>query len=368
MSITLEGILAKNKKYAYLGQPLSPKAAYLLLTDQVEVHIAQFCKDNSSVCDDALFWEALFADTYSDLYPPFKKISTPFVGKNPLVIMPSLYRAPVFWRDLYTDLENVRDRNDGGELLATVEELANSEPPTKEELVGELALSFWTLLVALENIEGAEMYLLPLILRKHSSFFEYVSARRKEDFLALSSLNGNAKIVTLLLKDKSVNPATKGSIALWNAISGGNEEVVWLLIADGRVNANAVLEDASRKGNLDVFRFVLEELGVDPSFNDNVAIQEAARGGHWHIVKLLIEDGRADPSANNSSALIYASIGGHFDVVQLLIEDGRADPSANNSSALFYASRGTYLEHHDIERILLEDGRSQPSAVKRKIP
>lgn len=48
--------------------------------------------------------------------------------------------------------------------------------------------------------------------------------------------HGRARIVTLLLADKRVNPATKNGEALEWAVNNGHSEVVQLLLEDGRID------------------------------------------------------------------------------------------------------------------------------------
>jgi hypothetical protein len=80
----------------------------------------------------------------------------------------------------------------------------------------------------------------------------------------------------------------------------------------------------------------------------------ASEVGHEDIVALLLQDGRADPTALENFAIRRASEFGHEKVVSLLLQDGRSNPAACDNYALRYAS---YRGHTKIVEILLQDGR-----------
>ena len=55
------------------------------------------------------------------------------------------------------------------------------------------------------------------------------------------------------------------------------------------------------------------------------ALIQASLNGRDEIVKVLLADGRVDPSAWNNDAIRWALSQGHFDVVKILLSDHRVD-------------------------------------------
>lgn len=80
---------------------------------------------------------------------------------------------------------------------------------------------------------------------------------------------------------------------------------------------------ASSRGHVEVVTLLLKDKRVDPTIKNNMAIRWSAEKGHTKIVKLLLNDPRIDPSDRNNYALEMATLNGHLGVVKLLLKDKR---------------------------------------------
>ncbi len=355
------------------------------------------CPDDAVSTTDSLLWEARFMEAYPDIYPAVRVVAKPFVGKDALVILPSSYRSPNFWKDLYSDMHNVRSLPDGGALLRTVEKLMNGEKPDRGESVKELVNSFWTLLVALLNLNSTCELLLPLVLKYDSSLLDYASAevierlnivlgsggtsldclvedsylyllkdsrvvlsdRCKTEVLSVSCFRGYLEVVRLFLGEpdrfSTVDLASSHYLSL--GLVRGNTELVRLLLVDGRVDPAAEESDAlfiaCEGGHTGIVALLLADGRAEPA---NIVC--CWWGWKLEVVHLLLQDRRADPSQNGNMGLQLAAKCGNVWAIKLLLEDRRASPSAHGNTALLMASWGGHLE---IVQLLLKDGRADPT-------
>ncbi len=67
----------------------------------------------------------------------------------------------------------------------------------------------------------------------------------------------------------------------------------------------------------------LMKAGVDPGTRGSIGICNAVEGNHLHVLYLLLDDGRCDPTAMDNCALYAALRGGFVDGVVLLLNDHR---------------------------------------------
>jgi ankyrin repeat protein len=168
----------------------------------------------------------------------------------------------------------------------------------------------------------------------------------------IASKKGNLEIVRLLLEN-GADVHVENDDALRLASQEGHLEMVRLLLEKG-VNVNAkyghALRAASAAGHLEIVKLLIEN-GAKVNAKEDEALREASRSGHFKIVKLLIENG-AKVNAFDDVALRVASKKGYLEIAQLLLENG-ADVNANGGQALSDASENGYLE---IVRLLIEKG------------
>ena len=174
----------------------------------------------------------------------------------------------------------------------------------------------------------------------------------------ISALNNeHFDVVKVLLKDERFDPAADDNEAIHHCALCNDPWGLKLLLQDrlrNRVNPaarnNLFIQCASKKGNYESAKRLLQDARVDPSANNNLAIRSSAGKGHYKIVKLLLKDVRVDPSADNNAAIRSSAGNGHHKIVKLLLKDDRVDPNADDNYAICLASqRG----HHKTVKLLL---------------
>ncbi len=127
---------------------------------------------------------------------------------------------------------------------------------------------------------------------------------------------------------------------------------------------NKILIDASKKGNIEIVKLVLNSGSID-DFYANVALMYASKKGTIEIVQLLL-DKDADVNAisdDGGTALMLASKKGNREIIELLLNSG-ADINAisnNGNIALIMAAESG---HREIVEVLLNNGASNGSTNK----
>ena len=171
--------------------------------------------------------------------------------------------------------------------------------------------------------------------------------------LVQASMWGKTETVKLLSK----HGAKKNlDWALEAASNGGHTEIVNFLfdygveVDDCDMFDTAALVEASRNGNADTVRFLLEQLGITNRLG--VALRAASGEGHLDIVRLLSEYGSAD---DLGYALIEASRSGHTEVIKFLIKcDVFVDFQYKEQNTPLIISGGN--GHTDSAELLIECG------------
>ncbi len=136
--------------------------------------------------------------------------------------------------------------------------------------------------------------------------------------------------------------------------------------ADIRADNDYAVGWASRKGHLEVVKFLVEH-GANVRANNDYAVRSASQNGHLEVVKFLVSKG-SDIRAKNDKSVKYASQNGkidrsseqstkrasrcHLTVVKFLVEKG-ADIKADNNYAVKYASENGHLT---VVKSLVEQG------------
>lgn len=95
---------------------------------------------------------------------------------------------------------------------------------------------------------------------------------------------------------------------------------------------NRPLRLVARFGKLKVFKYLCEEIGLDPNCENNRCIGLAAEGGHLDIVKYCLEHG-ADPAADDNYAIRFACGKNHLETVRYLYQTGKCDITAKDYNA-----------------------------------
>ena len=201
-----------------------------------------------------------------------------------------------------------------------------------------------------------------LLVRYHERAGYNFTSDNHRGFLLLVE-NGQADLLSRLLKDDKIDPSVNNNEAIRLACTRGNTEIIKLLLAHQKVdpsaNDNEAIRYASEVGLPEVVKLLLAHAKVDPSEKDNEAIRYASANGCKEVVELLLALRKVDPSANYNQAIRLACARGHTEVVRLLLNHYKVDPSANNNRAIKHASEGGFL---DIVKLLLEHEKVDPSA------
>jgi hypothetical protein len=77
-------------------------------------------------------------------------------------------------------------------------------------------------------------------------------------------------------------------------------------------SVNERLIQYSNRGWVVGVKKLLKHAQINPAFNESKALGLASTKGHDQVVQLLLEDGRADPTARDNDAIILASRNRHM--------------------------------------------------------
>lgn len=166
------------------------------------------------------------------------------------------------------------------------------------------------------------------------------------------------EIVEVLIEDgRSVNVDTFRC-----AVARSNEAIISLFIARPNIgsgkNINSALIVAVDNNRPNIVTMLLSHPNVDPCYNKNIVLQRAVENKLNDIVSILLADGRVNPGANDNAILISSVSWGRHDMVRLLLKDKRVDPNARAHEALKIATRYNDAENVKmlLQRLSLVDG------------
>lgn len=198
-----------------------------------------------------------------------------------------------------------------------------------------------------------------------------------ESFLEWASDTNNITMVKDLIKN-GVDCKTNNNSPIRHASRKGNTEIVKLLLESGAEFQEECIHEMCVQGHAETFKLLLEkkiqfdksstltysimsgkleiarlliEDGADFTAQKNKAIRVAASKGYNNIVKLLLGKG-ADCTAKNNESIISSAYNGHAKTVKLLIEH-KADFTINQNLPLKYAIHGGRAS---VINILIEQG------------
>jgi ankyrin repeat protein len=168
-------------------------------------------------------------------------------------------------------------------------------------------------------------------------------------FLIMSARKEDIDCVLVAL-EQGANINAMNSDALRIAVSGGNIEMVQLLLNHGaNPNTHDILNWPARNGHFEIVQLLLK---YGPHQDDiDSAFRMSAEEGHFDIVHLLLQNG-ADVHFDDDHALISAAARGHIDIVVMLLKRG-ANVSADNNAALRWS---IHNGHKHVVRLLLKYG------------
>jgi len=132
--------------------------------------------------------------------------------------------------------------------------------------------------------------------------------------------HGHLDIVKILLSDHRCQPTND---AFFHASHFGWADIVQYLLpkVDPAADDNIAICSA---GNAQVASVLLSDPRVDPTAKNSDSLFQAAVHGKEDVVRVLLDDGRADPEGNY--CLIWAHGAHHHSVVDLLLTDVRVNP------------------------------------------
>ncbi|KAJ3277254.1 hypothetical protein HDU76_010457, partial [Blyttiomyces sp. JEL0837] len=102
--------------------------------------------------------------------------------------------------------------------------------------------------------------------------------------------------------------------------------------------ATFCLRYAVINGDTKVVEILLGIDGIHASDHGNSAIQQACDIGYNDIVKMLLEMEEVDPTVRNNDAFVSACMNGHVEIVKMLLQVEDVDPCDQENRAIKYAA------------------------------
>ncbi len=99
----------------------------------------------------------------------------------------------------------------------------------------------------------------------------------------------------------------------------------------------------------DIVNYILQRGGVDPTLDNCHPLRFASECGYDDIVKLLLKDGRSNPAISDNDCIYQATIGDHRQVVTTLLGDPRVDPYTGITFESVLDS-----ENYDLAKLILD--------------
>lgn len=177
----------------------------------------------------------------------------------------------------------------------------------------------WNDVGGIYNIDSIEMArtLLPIILDDEPR------SRIPVCWLIRAAKNGCASMVEFMLSVDQAFIRNEHHLALSQAASYGQTDIVHKLLGDDRFDAgwakNDALACAAMNGHLDCVHLLLAHKDVCASDCSDRALAYAADGGHEEVVAVLLQQENVDPKTMNSRAIRWAARNGHFGVLRKLL-------------------------------------------------
>lgn len=115
-----------------------------------------------------------------------------------------------------------------------------------------------------------------------------------------------------------------------------------------------IFEMSVKSNNLEIFYYIIQLDGFNPSIKNNIALLSASKYGYTEIVKELLKDSRVDPNMYNGYPFILACEYGHIDIVkELFSHRDRIQYLTCCDKALAKAAKNS---HYDVVKFLLDNG------------
>lgn len=197
--------------------------------------------------------------------------------------------------------------------------------------------------------------------------------------LKIAISRGHHEVVKILLTHSVLDPSANQQVLdelmeglyhlghktpINEALAGGNEEMVRILMEDGRFKLDHnSLSAASEGGNETLVMMCLQGAFQRDQYWEKCPLSCAASEGHEGIVQLLLDDGRLDPSAKDRygrTPLHCAASGGHENIVRILLDREDVDPDVKDMSMVTPLSDAAKSGHTGIMRLLLGSDKVDP--------
>jgi ankyrin repeat protein len=216
------------------------------------------------------------------------------------------------------------------------------------------------------------------LLLKHDPSIINEAADSGDVALKEAIWRGHVKIVKILLTQPELDPLGYNrdryeymaphyyrEVPLNEALARGNEEIVRILMEDGRFKLDHYsLAAAADGGNESLVRMCLQKAPLGDRHWDECPLYRAASRGHEGAMRLLLEDDRQDPSAKDrygATPLHAAANGGHGNIVKLLIDRDDVELDVADMSQMTPFSAAASYGHVGVMELLLDSGKVDPN-------
>ncbi len=183
----------------------------------------------------------------------------------------------------------------------------------------------------LSNLDHLTLYI--CCIYKKFNYFKYIIENINKVFdlqhyrtgLFYACENGSYKIVEYILSKNIIqNPTQDNRNYLSAAISSGNLNLIKYLIEDVgfsiKNNNQLALRIACEKEHIHVVRYLLTIEDIEPDLSESYCLRISCKKNNISIVKLLLDDGRVNPQDANYESFIICCKFGYLDILQLLVK------------------------------------------------
>jgi len=187
---------------------------------------------------------------------------------------------------------------------------------------------------------------------------------------------GKLDVVELLLENNAVDISINNNLPIRLACSKGHIDLLNFYLSNDIKNRQADLPEilkfshkkrfyinpfargcrgfllACKLGHLPIVRRLIEE-GLDPSVYKNKGIKVASKYGQHEMIRLLLEYKEVDPTCRKDYPLRISVRYGHFESVKILLSQLEVNPSSVWNES-YYLARG---KHRNIQELLMKNPR-----------
>ncbi len=186
----------------------------------------------------------------------------------------------------------------------------------------------------LSNLDHLTLYI--CCIYKKFNYFKYIIENINKVFdlqhyrtgLFYACENGSYKIVEYILSKNIIqNPTQDNRNYLSAAISSGNLNLIKYLIEDVgfsiKNNNQLALRIACEKEHIHVVRYLLTIEDIEPDLSESYCLRISCKKNNISIVKLLLDDGRVNPQDANYESFIICCKFGYLDILELLVKHNK---------------------------------------------